>query len=142
MSARLAKGEKLPPALLPGIARAAIEAYLIASGDDNPLHRDPELALTAGLADAPVPGMLVLAHLAEYLGHWPPCRRIVALSGRFVSPVLVALPIRVEARTLAVDALAGTAALRITAVQDDRLAVLGEARLLVHLDRRPTQAAP
>jgi acyl dehydratase len=142
MSARLAKGEKLAPVLLPGIAQTAIEAYLVASGDDNPLHRDPELALAAGLADVPVPGMLVLAHLAEYLGQWPECRRIAALSGRFVSPVLVARPIRIEARILAVDAPAGTATLRVTAAQDDRLAVLGEARLLVRLDRPPRQAAP
>jgi acyl dehydratase len=142
MSARLAKGEKLPPVLLPGIAQTAIEAYLVASGDDNPLHRDPELALAAGLADVPVPGMLVLAHLAEYLGQWPECRRIAALSGRFVSPVLVARPIRIEARIMAIDTSAGTATLRITAAQEDRLAVLAEARLLVRLEGRLAQAAP
>jgi acyl dehydratase len=142
MSPRLARGEKLPPVLLPGITSAAVEAYLTASGDDNPLHRDPELARAAGLAGVPVPGMLVLAQLGEYLGHWPECRRIIALSGRFVSPVLVGRPIRLEARIVALDAAADVATLRLTAAQDERLALLGEARLLVGVARQPTQAAP
>ncbi len=76
------------------LSQAAVEQYLLLSGDDNPLHRDRDHARGFGLDDVIVPGMLV-AGLAQYgLGQTlsqpaPPEMRI-----RFMAPVDVGSIVR------------------------------------------------
>ena len=125
----LAKGDKLPGLAIPAVGQAEIEAYLVASGDDNPLHRDRDIALSVGLADIPIPGMMIMAYTAECVRQWSRCRRLTGLSLRFVRPALVGGGLAIEGKVI--DVAADAATLRLTATQDGRIAAIAEARLLV-----------
>jgi acyl dehydratase len=122
-------GELLPLLSLAPITQAQVDAYVAASGDDNPLHRDLELALSVGLSGIPVPGMLVMAQLAQCAESWPRTGSIAKLGARFVSPIMVGNAVEVGGRVVAIDAASGDAILRLTAKQNGKIAVLGEARV-------------
>lgn len=122
-------GLRLPGMDLPLADHAAVAAYLAASGDDNPLHRDPALARAAGYDDILVPGMLVMGQMAEVLAAWPACGRVDWLLCRFVDPVVVGTALRCEGRVVAADPSGGFM-VRLTAGVGRRYAVVGEA--LIH----------
>ena len=109
-----------------GISQPQVDAYALASGDDNPLHRDPEIARRAGLDRIPVPGLLLLAQIAEYLCRWPRCAAVSALSARFVGPVFVGDGVEIDGRVVAVDE-AAVLTLRVTVRVGRQLAIVGEA---------------
>jgi acyl dehydratase len=81
-------GARLPGRPVGPFTRADLAAYAAASGDNNPLHLDPELARNVGLAAPPVHGMLLLAAFEPALLEWCPDLRVERLSGRFTQPVL------------------------------------------------------
>ena len=126
MSARPALGTRLPGSDLPLADHALIAAYLAASGDDNPLHRDPVLARGAGYADILVPGMLVMGQISEVLTAWPGCASIDWILCRFVDPVVVGTRLRCEGRVVAADPSGGVV-VRLTAGVGRRYAVVAEA---------------
>ncbi|QXX76400.1 MaoC family dehydratase [Methylovirgula sp. HY1] len=66
-----------------------LQRYASASGDDNPIHLDPELARRAGLAAPPVHGMLLMSQFAPALAIWRPDLTLVRLSGKFLRPIFV-----------------------------------------------------
>jgi len=66
---------------------AALAFYAQASGDDNPLHLDPQAALAIGLPHPPVQGMLILAAFEPPLAAWRPDLRLIRLSAKFLRPV-------------------------------------------------------
>lgn len=126
MSGAAGIGTRLPGVDLPLADHAAIAAYLTASGDDNPLHHDPDLARAAGYADILVPGMLVMGQMAEVLAAWPGCAAIDWILCRFVDPVVVGTPLRCEGRVVAADPSGGVV-VRLTAGVGRRYSVVGEA---------------
>ncbi len=112
-AAPLQTGEVMPPRRFGPFAAADVAAYAAASGDDNPLHRDPELAGRAGLARPPIHGMLVMGCFEPYLRAWRPDIAVARLSAKFIRPVLTEEAIEVSAKV--VRATAGEpAVLRIT----------------------------
>ena len=117
---------RLPGCDLPPADQIAVAAYLQASLDPNPLHRDAGLARQAGFSDILVPGMLVLGQMAAVLADWPHCAQITALMGRFVEPVTLGTPLRLEGRVVAMTP-EGRLVLRLTAGQGRRYHVIGEA---------------
>jgi len=121
-------GTRLPGIDLPHADHEVIAAYLAASGDDNPLHRDPHVAQSAGYEDILVPGLLVMAQMAEYLAAWPRCQEIAQLQCRFVEPVPVGTRLRCDGRIVA-TAPAGLTVVRLTAGQGRRILILGEATI-------------
>jgi acyl dehydratase len=122
-------GEILPGLVVAAITQAQVDAYVDASGDHNPLHHDLDLARSVGLAGIPVPGMLIMAQLAQCAIRWPRCADVVRVSARFVSPVFVGNGIEVGGRVVAADEASGDVILRLTAKQNGKIAVLGEARV-------------
>jgi acyl dehydratase len=128
MSAEIV-GEVLEGFALGEITQAEVDAYVAASGDDNPLHRDAELARSVGLAGIPVPGMLIMAQLARCARGWPRAGKVTKLSARFVSPVIVGNGVEIGGRVVAMDDATGEAILRLTAKHRGKIAVLGEARV-------------
>lgn len=64
-----------------------LRRYAFASGDDNPIHLDPDLARRAGLAAPPVHGMLLMSQFEPALARWRPDLRLVRLSGKFLRPI-------------------------------------------------------
>ena len=68
----------------------ALARYAVVSGDDNPLHLDPDAAKAAGLAGPPVHGMLLLSCFEPLIMGWRGDLFIARLSAKFLRPVLAA----------------------------------------------------
>jgi acyl dehydratase len=64
-----------------------LRRYSLVSGDDNPIHLDPELARRAGLPAPPVHGMLLMARFLPALASWRPDLRLLRLSSKFLRPI-------------------------------------------------------
>jgi len=58
------------PALAKVLTREDVRAYADASGDQNPLHQDDEVARSAGFPGMVAHGMFTMAHLASCLARW------------------------------------------------------------------------
>ena len=72
------------------VTRADLVAYAAASGDHNPIHRDPEVARSVGLPDVIAHGMYTLALAARYVDEQlGEPGRIVELGAKFTKPVVV-----------------------------------------------------
>lgn len=128
MTVALLQGQRLPTTALPMADHAAIRAYAVASGDDNPLHQDIKIARQAGFSDVLVPGLMIQGQMAEVLVKWLPDAQIDALEARFVLPVTAGTPLRLEGRVAALRA-DGVAILRLKAMLGAQVAVLGEAMI-------------
>ena len=113
-------------------AREALARYAAVSGDDNPLHLDPNAARAAGLAGPPVHGMLMLSCFEPLIMRWRRDLFIARLSGKFLRPVLAGEGIRVSGRVMRRrDVPRPELTLRLIArVQNNDLAILGEATVL------------
>lgn len=66
-----------------------LRRYAIASGDDNPIHLDPELARQAGLPAPPVHGMLLMSRFVPALAIWRPDLALIRLSSKFLRPIFI-----------------------------------------------------
>ncbi|MGH6811323.1 MAG: MaoC family dehydratase [Methylocella sp.] len=113
-------------------AREALARYAAVSGDDNPLHLDPNAARAAGLAGMPIHGMLMLSCFEQLLMRWRRDLFIARLSGKFLRPVLAGEGIRVSGRVMRRrDVSRPELTLRLIArAQNNDLAILGEAMVL------------
>ncbi len=112
--------------------REALSRYAAISGDDNPLHLDPESARAAGLADTPVHGMLMLACFESFIKSWRHDLFVARLSAKFLRPVLAGESIRISGRVLrSRSAPHRELILRLFArTPNDDPAILGEAEVL------------
>lgn len=79
------EGETLPGVVAGPITRHTLALYAGASGDDNPLHTDPDYARRAGVPDVFAHGMLSVAYLARAVTHWVNQSALRGLSVRFVA---------------------------------------------------------
>jgi acyl dehydratase len=82
-------GEKFAPQSFAPCTMDDLRRYAEASGDDNPIHLDPELARRAGLPGSPVHGMLLMSRFVPALAIWRPDLTLIRLSGKFLRPVYV-----------------------------------------------------
>lgn len=75
-----------------------VKAFAEVSGDDNPIHIDPEFAKTTRFGKPIVHGVLLLGIVSKVLGRDFPGYGSIAvnLSARFLRPVLVDSEITVE----------------------------------------------
>ena len=72
------------------LTRDDLVAYAAASGDHNPIHQDPEVAVAVGLPGVIAHGMLTLALAARYVDeHLGERGRIVTVGAKFAKPVVV-----------------------------------------------------
>ncbi len=88
MNGSIQIGDKLPEMVIGPFDAEALTRYAQVSGDDNPLHLDDALAARIGLAAPPVHGMKLLAAFESMLKNWRDDLRIVALSAKFIQPIL------------------------------------------------------
>src|SRR5687767_13958175 len=61
----LKAGLEIPSQEMPKITQETLERYADASGDNNPIHHDPQAAIAVGLPGVIAHGMLSAAYLAE-----------------------------------------------------------------------------
>jgi acyl dehydratase len=71
------------------ITRADLVRYAEASGDDNPIHQDEEVARSVGLPGVIAHGMYTMALAARAVAEWYPGAELVSLGCKFTSPVVV-----------------------------------------------------
>jgi acyl dehydratase len=70
--------------------RAMLTAYADASGDQNPIHQNEEIAKAVGLPDVIAHGMLSMALVGKYVSDWAGgSEQVKEFSGRFMKPVVV-----------------------------------------------------
>ena len=84
----LAPGAELP-AVTYDVTRADLVAYAAASGDQNPIHQDEEVALAVGLPGVIAHGMYTLALVGRAGADWTGGAEVVELGAKFVAPVVV-----------------------------------------------------
>ena len=72
------------------IDRALLRAYADASGDQNPIHHNEEIAVSVGLPNVIAHGMLTMALVGKYVTDWAGGSiNVKAYSARFIKPVIV-----------------------------------------------------
>lgn len=123
--------------------RAALKVYADASGDQNPIHQDDEVAASVGLPGVIAHGMLTMGAAVQPVVDWIAALpgagdgdgpRIAEYGVRFTRMVVVdaaaGADVHVTAKVGAVDAAAGTARIELAVVFQDET-VLGKAQVLV-----------
>ena len=71
------------------VTRADLVRYAEASGDDNPIHQDEDVARSVGLPGVIAHGMYTMALAARAVGDWFPGAEVVSLGCKFTNPVVV-----------------------------------------------------
>ena len=82
------------------ISAADVQAFADVSGDDNPLHLDPDYAATTPFGQPIVHGAFLLGIVSKVLGRDYPGHGsvAVALSAKFLRPVPVGSEVRFEVK--------------------------------------------
>ena len=96
------------------VTREDVTAYADASGDQNPLHQDEEVATAAGFPGIVAHGMFTMGHLASALVAWAQDEAaLVKLGAHFRAPVFLGETIVAGGTVRAVDAQARWATLDV-----------------------------
>ena len=122
--------DTLPELTVPPISRETLASYASASGDDNPIHLDPHVAVAAGLDDVIAHGMLSMAYLARVVTTWMPQSRLRSLRARFVAPTPVGAQPTCTGRVSGVSDVDGEQLVRVVLtvrLSDGTTTVRGEA---------------
>lgn len=135
--AGLSVGDRLPGASYP-ITRERLVRYAGASGDFNPIHWNPRVAVEVGLPDVIAHGMLTMATACRAVTDWvgDPAA-VIEYSVRFTRTVAVpddgiGATVEVTAVIGELDPEAHTARVDLT-VKAAGVTVLGKARAVVRL---------
>lgn len=126
------------PGLRVEVDRARLVAYANASGDQNPIHQDEEVARSVGLPDVIAHGMFTMGAAMEAVSAWAgDPDRILACSTRFTRPVVVPADagavIEVTGIVKSLDDEGRRAEIALT-VSSGGAAVLGRATATVQCD--------
>lgn len=71
------------------VTRADLVRYAAASGDQNPIHQDEEVARSVGLPGVIAHGMYTMALAARAVEAWFPGAEVVSFGCKFTNPVVV-----------------------------------------------------
>ena len=99
-------GKAFAPRTIAGFSMDQLSRYSLASGDHNPIHLDPDLARSVGLADCAVHGMLIAGQFEQTILLWKPEAELIASSIRFVRPAICKQPHVISGRIVAVSDIA------------------------------------
>lgn len=129
-------GTELPPRTI-HVDRERLRAYADASGDQNPIHQDEQVARSVGLPDVIAHGMWTMGAAVDVVSEWVgDPTRVVSCSTRFTKPVVVpadtGAQVTVSGRVTKVDTGAGRATVELT-VESGGEKVLGRALAVVRL---------
>jgi acyl dehydratase len=138
MSALTASGVAVGDVVTPFsmmVTQGQVNAYADASGDNNPIHLDPEFARSVGLPGTIAHGMLEMGILAEAIASWAGGNaNLLSLSCRFSKPLLPGDTIICTGTVVSVDD-SGVATLEVAAASDRGDRVLTNGRATVRLSR-------
>ena len=69
---------------------ALLKSYADASGDQNPIHQNEEIAISVGLPNVIAHGMLTMALAGKFVSDWAGgSANVKEFSARFIKPVIV-----------------------------------------------------
>ena len=71
------------------VTRADLVAYANASGDQNPIHQDEEVARSVGLPGVIAHGMFTMALVGRAVEEWAGPGSVVEIGCKFTRPVVV-----------------------------------------------------
>lgn len=82
-------GDALPTKVF-YLDRGLLKAYADASGDQNPIHQNEEIAISVGLPNVIAHGMLTMALVGKFVTDWAGgSAHVKEFSARFIKPVIV-----------------------------------------------------
>lgn len=106
-------GEELP-AVERVVTREDVKAYADASGDQNPLHQDDEVARAAGFPGIIAHGMFTLGHLTSAIVAWAgDASALARVRVQFRAPVFIGETIVARGTVKAIDPERRTATLDV-----------------------------
>ncbi|MDP1852547.1 MAG: MaoC/PaaZ C-terminal domain-containing protein [Candidatus Planktophila sp.] len=77
--------------------RALLKSYADASGDQNPIHQNEEIAISVGLPNVIAHGMLTMALAGKFVSDWAGgSANVKEFSVRFIKPVIVPVDEKVD----------------------------------------------
>jgi acyl dehydratase len=110
-----------PPEQRRVVTQQVISAYAEASGDQNPIHLDPEFARTAGLPVTIAHGLLTLGTVCAGIESWAGEHAWASrVSCRFSAPVPAGEELRCTAVVTAADAESATVELQVLVSTGER----------------------
>ena len=116
MSVRLEElyvGDALPT-LARTVTREDVRAYADASGDQNPLHQDDEVARMVGFSGIIAHGMFTMGHLGACVAAWAgDPANVLRLSAQFRAPVYMGEVIVAEGRVRSLNEETHTAVVEL-----------------------------
>ena len=114
------------------LSAADVMKFAEVTGDDNPIHVDPEYAATTRFGKPIVHGVLLLGIISKVLGRDFPGHGSVAvgISCRFLRPVPVDSDITVEVRVAEKIERHKHLRTRVTVYREGKMALSGEATLI------------
>lgn len=99
----LAVGDEVPP-LSRVVTRADVKRYADASGDQNPLHQNDDVARAAGFPGIIGHGMFTMGHLARCLAEWlGDAGSLVRMRAQFRAPVFMGETMVASGRVKSLD---------------------------------------
>jgi len=118
------------------VTQDEIDRYAEASGDHNPIHVDPEFALSVGLPGAIAHGLLEMGILADAVTRWVgPGAELKSLECRFSKPLVSGDTITCTGTVVDVDEAQSVATLTVEALSSRGDRVLTNGRAVVRLPR-------
>ncbi|HEY8756264.1 MAG TPA: MaoC/PaaZ C-terminal domain-containing protein [Candidatus Dormibacteraeota bacterium] len=131
----IAIGDEMTP-LLRTVTQDQINAYAEASGDQNPIHVDPDFARSVGLPGTIAHGLLDMGILTEAVARWAGgYEQVASVTCRFSKPLLPGETITCTGRVVEIDHSQGIATLELEAVSSRGERVLTNGRASVRLPR-------
>ena len=107
------------PSLSRIVIREDVRAYADASGDQNPLHQNDDVARSVGFPGIIAHGMFTMGHLAACVAAWAGSpANILRLSAQFRVPVLMGEEIVAGGRVRAIDDNTRTATIELWVTVD------------------------
>jgi acyl dehydratase len=125
------------PARTVHVDRERLRAYADASGDQNPIHQDEQVARAVGLPDVIAHGMWTMGAAVQVVSDWVgDPTRVVSYTTKFTNPVVVpagtGADVEVSGTVTKVDADSGRATVELTVVSGGTK-VLGRTLAVVRL---------
>jgi len=113
--------------------RELLKRYADASGDQNPIHKNEEFAVSVGLPNVIAHGMLTMALVGKYLSDFAGgSAKVVEFGARFTKPVIVPADEKVDLTVTATVAEIADGKISLTlSATSAGVKVLGMAKAVV-----------
>ncbi|WP_417494097.1 MaoC/PaaZ C-terminal domain-containing protein [Maricaulis sp.] len=110
-------------------SQADFDAFAALSGDDNPIHVDPEFAAGTRFGQTVAHGALLCAVLRGLVEELVPGGRQISQSTQYPAPSPADVPLRFDAETIAVEDGVATIRLQVMRLSDMRITCSGQTEV-------------